>query len=140
MFMPSSRPKGGIHGLAAPESRRRMHAYIAEVSRHLECPVIEVGGVEDHVHILARLGKTVSVSVWIKEVKRVSSIFGKEFHGDFAWQAGYAAFSVDSTNLNKIANYVRNQEEHHHTVSFQDELRAVLTEHGVEWNEQYLWD
>ena len=58
----------------------------------------------------------------------------------FAWQAGYAAFSVSQSNIDVVANYIAKQEEHHRKVSFQDELRALLKRHGVEFDERYVWD
>ncbi|MFI5386862.1 MAG: transposase [Fimbriimonadales bacterium] len=94
----------------------------------------------DHVHALARLSRTLSTSEWIKEVKRVSSGMAKPFLPGFAWQGGYAVFSVDKTSLDRIASYVRNQEEHHQKFSFQDELRKLMVEHGIEWDERYVWD
>ena len=78
--------------LSDPEFRARVHAYIAEVSNRLKCPAIEVGGTEDHVHVLARFGKGITISDWLKETKRVSSVFIKETYPSFAWQAGYGSF------------------------------------------------
>ena len=126
--------------LQDPVFRAEMHAYIAAVSRNLDCPTLIVGGPTDHIHALARFGKGIAMSAWIKEVKRVSSGFGKKGVPDFAWQAGYGLFSVEFSRLEQMKNYIRNQEEHHRKVSFQDELRQLLREAGVEWDEQYLWD
>lgn len=120
--------------------REEVQAFIGGATRTLGCPPVAVGGVEDHVHLLVRFSRTASVSDWIKEVKRASSHFAKERVRDFAWQAGYAAFSVDPTSIERVAAYVRGQETHHRKTSFQDELRQLLAEHGVEWDEQYLWD
>jgi REP element-mobilizing transposase RayT len=126
--------------LADPACRQEMHAYIGGVSKKLECPPIVTGGVEDHVHCLFHLGRTVSIADWIKEVKRVSSTFGKRWDPGFSWQAGYGAFSVDPLNLDRVANYIRRQEEHHRTESFQEEFLRLLEEHGLEWDERYVWD
>ena len=110
------------------------------MSNRLDCPALEVGGVADHVHLLVRLGRTITIADWMKETKRVSSSFMKETNSDFAWQAGYGAFSVSTTNLDKVVNYIRHQEEHHREISFQDEFRQLLREHGMEWDEKYVWD
>lgn len=126
--------------LADVETRQRLFAFLAGASRTLDCPTIIVGGFEDHVHILARFGRKIAVSDWLKELKRTSSIEAKKMVPRFAWQAGYGVFSVDSIRLNTVAEYIRNQEEHHRTVSFQDEFRALLREHDLEWDERYLWD
>ena len=103
----------------------------------------QLGGVEDHVHLVARFGRTIAQADWVKELKRVSSRWLKEQSGslcDFAWQGGYADFSVSQSNLSQVKDYVANQEEHHHKRSFKDELRMLLSRHEVEWDERYVWD
>jgi REP element-mobilizing transposase RayT len=102
--------------------------------------VIEVGGVEDHVHILFRLARTQNIADWMREVKRASSSHIKTKVPGFSWQSGYAAFSVDPTRLAQIATYVRDQEAHHRKLSFQQEFRVLLTEHSIVWDERYVWD
>jgi REP element-mobilizing transposase RayT len=123
--------------------RQTLHTYLGAVSNRLDCPAIQVGGVEDHVHLVARMGRTITQSEWVKELKRVSNQWLKtqdQSFADFAWQGGYAAFSVSQSNLERVRAYVARQEEHHRKVSFQDELRALLRKHGVEWDERYVWD
>jgi putative transposase len=126
--------------LSDEEFRSEMHRYIGGVTKTLKCPPFVIGGVEDHVHALVTLDRTISLADWVKEVKRVSSIFGKDRQQDFAWQSGYAAFSVGQEGLDRVASYVLHQEEHHRKVSFQDELRSLLAEHNVKWDETYIWD
>ncbi|HUE71793.1 MAG TPA: IS200/IS605 family transposase [Pirellulaceae bacterium] len=123
--------------------RERLHAEIGEISKRLGCPPILTGGVEDHVHLLARFGRTVTQAEWVKEIKRVSNLWLKEQQpklSDFEWQGGYATFSVSKSNLPEVERYIANQEEHHRRMTFQDELRAFLQKHEVEWDERYLWD
>jgi hypothetical protein len=60
--------------------------------------------------------------------------------GRFEWQRGYAAFTVSASQLEKVRRYVRNQEQHHRRVTFQEEFRALLDKHGIEYDERYLWD
>ena len=79
----------------------------------------------------------------MKELKRVSNVWLKERGRDFAdfeWQGGYAAFSVSQSNLEKVKLYIAAQQEHHQKVKFQDELRALLRKHEIEWDEKYVWD
>ncbi len=92
--------------------------------------------------MLARLGRTIALADWIKELKRVSSVWIKEAHCKrlFQWQGGYAAFSVSASNLERVKKYIERQEQHHHKVSFQDELRALFRKHKMEWDERYVWD
>ena len=59
---------------------------------------------------------------------------------EFAWQAGYAAFSVSVSNLGQVKRYIHDQARHHRKLSFQDEFRALLQKHGLEWDERYVWD
>ena len=123
--------------------RESLHAYLGEISNRLGCPPILVGGVEDHVHMLARFGRTITQAEWVKEIKRVSNQWlkghGAEF-ADFEWQGCYADFSVSQSNLEKVNEYIARQEEHHRKMTFQDELRTLLRKHQVEWDERYAWD
>ena len=89
--------------------RQEVQAFVGGATTTLHCPVIAVGGVEDHIHLLVPFSRTTSVSDWIKEVKRTSSHFAKERVREFAWQAGYAAFSVDPMSIERIEANVRRQ-------------------------------
>jgi len=123
--------------------REKLHAELGGISKKLECPPLLIGGVEDHVHLLCRLGRTITQSEWVKEIKRVSNIWLKEQgreYADFEWQGGYSDFSVSKSNVEQVQKYIANQEEHHQKVSFQDELRRLLHKHGVEFDERYLWN
>lgn len=101
-----------------------------------------MGGVADHVHLLARFGRTITQADWIKELKRVSNLWLKDEGGlaGFAWQAGYADFSVSQSNVSEVRRYIANQERLHRTMTFQDEVRALLRKHEIEWDERYIWD
>jgi REP element-mobilizing transposase RayT len=121
--------------------RESVHAYLGAISKRLDCAPIMVGGVADHVHLLARFGRTITQAEWVKELKRVSNEWiQKEGIVDFQWQAGYADFSVSRSNLQQVQAYIAGQEEHHKRISFQDELRALLRKNQMEWDERYLWD
>jgi len=117
-----------------------MHAFLGGISKQLDCAPLAIGGVEDHVHFLIRLGKTVSQSDWVKEVKRVSSKWGKQRVSDFGWQNDYGAFSVSHSEVDAVRRYVTTQEEHHRRVSFKEEFLALLKEHGLDWDERYVWE
>ncbi len=132
--------KNRIVYLEEKEVRQNLHAYMGGVSREFGCPPELVGGVEDHVHVLARLGRTTAIADWVKELKRVSSLWMKGHRPDFSWQSGYAAFSVGQAQLPAVRAYVASQEEHHKTRSFQDEFRDLLLEHSLNWDERYVWD
>jgi REP element-mobilizing transposase RayT len=122
--------------------RTELHAFLGGTSKTLECPSLIVGGFEDHVHLLARFGRTITQAERVKELKRVSNIWLQEKGGlaGFEWQAGYADFSVSQSNLKQVERYIANQEQHHRKLSFQDEVRALLTKHELKWDERYIWD
>ena len=102
------------------DMRATLHSQIGGISKTLGCAPILTGGVEDHVHLPARFGRTITQSEWIKELKRVSNLWLKKEYAlsDFEWQGGYADFSVSESNLEQVKSYVANQEEHHHKVGF----------------------
>ena len=123
--------------------RSDMHAYVAQVLRQQNCETLIVNGVEDHVHALFALSRTRSLASVVKEIKRTSSGFAKELSqrlAKFHWQSGYGAFSVSQSNLEQVIRYIENQEEHHQSVTFQDEYRALLKAYRIEYDERYIWD
>ena len=129
--------------LQNPDIRAEMHKQLGGTSKTLTCPPIVVGGIEDHVHILARQSKTISLAEWIKELKRVTSIWIKDRDPSlkrFAWQAGYGAFSVSQSEVNRVVDYIRNQEEHHRRFDFKAEFRKLLERYEIEFDERYVWD
>lgn len=121
--------------------RTELHKQLGGISKTLECPPLLVGGAEDHVHLLSRFGRKITQADWVKELKRVSNLWLKEEFGlaDFAWQGGYADFSVSVSNLDQVRRYIANQEKHHRKTSFQDEVRGLLRKHQIEWDERYIW-
>ena len=135
--------KGRLPLLRNQTVREALHAYLGGISNRLDCPPAMVGGVEDHIHLLARLSRTVTQAEWVKELKRVSSLWlkeqGPEFAG-FQWQGGYAVFSVSQSNLDAVTRYIAEQEEHHRRMSFQDEVRVLLKRHHLEYDERYVWE
>ena len=129
--------------LATPVMQKKTFAQLAVISANLDCPALLVGGQPDHIHLLGRLGRTISQAEWAKEVKRVSSIWVGEqgaAYADFAWQAGYGTFSVSHSNLNAVKKYILDQDNHHKKITFQDEYRALLKKHQIEYDERYVWD
>jgi putative transposase len=129
--------------LADTVIRAEMHAYLSHVLRAHDCETRIVGGVDDHVHALFALSPTQAPANVIKEIKRTSSSWIKQTSRKFSrfyWQGGYAAFSVSQSRLDAVITYIENQEEHHKRVTFQDEYRAFLEAHAVDYDERYIWD
>ncbi|MCX6884267.1 MAG: transposase [Verrucomicrobia bacterium] len=125
------------------EVRGSLHAYLGSVSGELGCNPLITGGVEDHIHMLARLGREMTQAGWVKELKRISSIWVKRVGSDYAtfeWQSGYGAFSVSQSNVGAVCQYIANQIEHHRTMSFKEEFLVLLKRHELPFDERYLWD
>jgi REP element-mobilizing transposase RayT len=123
--------------------RQDVHNCLGRIAKEHGCEPLIVGGVADHVHILCGLGKTISQADLVKELKRVSSLWVKERDSrlnEFNWQGGYGAFSIDTYGIERVRHYIAKQEQHHEKMSFQDEFRALLKEHGIECEEKYIWD
>jgi len=123
--------------------RPDLHAYLAVVFKNLNCPVLILNSVEDHIHILFFLHRTISLSAVVEDVKKSSSKWLKTqaaYLALFTWQAGYGAFSVSQSNVPNVSQYISRQAEHHKKISFQDELRALLVKNELDFDERYLWD
>jgi REP element-mobilizing transposase RayT len=129
--------------LRAPHVRDVMAGYLAGTLKNLKCSSITLGVVEDHVHILCNLSRTITIAQLVEQVKKSSSARIKEegpAWSDFHWQNGYGAFSVSQSNVAEVRRYIENQEERHRTHTFQEELRLFLKRHGLEFDERYVWD
>ena len=126
--------------------RDELHRYLGGISARLDCPTLIVGGVADHVHILMRLARTITLADWVKEMKRTSTVWLIEqarrdpMLAKFHWQSGYGVFSVSESKTDDVRAYIANQEEHHAKHTFQDEYRRFLQAHRIEWDECYVWD
>ena len=97
-----------------------------------------INGVEDHLHIVTHIHPTVALASLVKDIKLASSAFIKEkkLFSDFdGWQDGYAAFTYSIEAKDNLIEYVKNQEEHHKTKSFREEL---IQQHQIEFDEKYL--
>jgi REP element-mobilizing transposase RayT len=126
-----------------PEVEGKLYAYLAAVCRSCGCPSVLIGGTQDHVHILSALSRTATVAELLEQIKKSSSKWiktkGPEYR-PFAWQGGYAAFSIGQSNVEAVKQYIARQREHHRAVSFQEELLRFLTKYRVAYDERYLWD
>jgi putative transposase len=123
--------------------QERLYEYIGGILRGKKGHLIEIGGVEDHVHILAGLSPSLAVSDVIRDVKAASSKWVKEERETeaFEWQKkGFGAFSVSYDRVEAIRNYIRNQREHHQTKTFQEEYIDFLKRHGIEFQLEYLFE
>jgi putative transposase len=129
--------------LRDPALREEMHLYLGDILSTLNCQPIIIGGVDDHVHLLCALAHTCTAADMLKEVKRGSSLWiktkGRHLQ-EFSWQNGYGIFSIGFSQVPGVKDYIACQEEHHRTISYQDEVRALLLEYQVDYDEQFVWD
>jgi len=121
--------------------RSGLHAYLATVARDAGCECYRAGGVADHVHLAVRLHPTKSLAKFVGEVKTSSSRWLKTQGVErFAWQRGYAAFSVSPADAGALIRYIEGQEAHHRKRGFQEEMRAFFEKYHVAFDERYVWD
>ncbi|MBB3206609.1 REP element-mobilizing transposase RayT [Rhodopirellula rubra] len=134
--------KGRKPFLKSDVQRERLHAYLSGICKNQNSPAIVIGGVEDHVHLLCRLGKTIEIAKLARNLKSDSSEWVKKDLSikNFYWQTGYGAFSVSPSHIAALTKYIENQGEHHRKESFQIEFRRLCAKYGVEIDERYVWD
>ncbi len=114
-------------------TKQKLWTYIEGIAREYGVDVIEIGGGEDHVHVLLALPPKISLANIVRAMKANSSKWMNETGHFFAWQQGYAAFSVSVSSLDAVRAYIRTQEEHHRRRDFQAEYCALLKKHGIEF-------
>jgi putative transposase len=123
--------------------RAELHPYIGGIILDAGGKPIEVGGVDDHVHILAKLPATIAVADALRLIKANTSKWVGErpdLARTFAWQTGYAAFTVSKSQVVVVRKYIRNQEQHHRKKTFKQELVSLLDKREIEYDRRYLWD
>ena len=116
--------------------------YIAGIIANKDGQALEIGGVEDHIHLLTSCSPRIALADFIRDVKANSSKWLREERGRelFQWQTGYSAFTVSGSQVKIVRRYVRNQVEHHRKQSFEEEYRTLLLRHGIKFDERYLFD
>jgi len=126
-----------------PDLCRRIYGYIKGVVAQCNGRVLAIGGTADHAHMLLELPGQISIAEAMRLVKTNSSKWIHETfptHTSFAWQTGYAAFTVSLSAVDDVVRYIENQDRHHRTRSFDDEFREFLRRHGVELVESVQQD
>ena len=124
-----------------PELQTRLYEYIGGIVRGEKGTLIAIGGIPDHIHLLASFPPTTCVADMSRRIKANSSKWVHEnLRGmqAFAWQSGYAAFTVSQSTLGDVEAYILNQQTHHAKLSFKDELLAFLQRHGIPYDERYV--
>ena len=128
--------------LITPNLQERLWPFMGGIAREQGFKALAIGGVEDHVHLLLSLSATIPISKAIQMVKGTSSKWVHDTfpkHDLFAWQEGYGAFSIGVSQMEATTAYIRSQPVHHRKKTFQEEFRAFLKKHGIEYDERYVW-
>src|SRR5262245_39048170 len=129
--------------MIAPDLTADLYPYMAGIVRQKRATLLALGGMPDHVHALIRLKADLSLSDTVRALKAGSSKWIHEKKNpipDFAWQEGYAAFSVSPSREAAVKSYILNQEAHHRRASFEEEIVDLLEKHGIEYDPKYLFD
>jgi REP element-mobilizing transposase RayT len=112
---------------------------MAGICKHQQMAAIAIGGTDDHSHVLFHLPKTLALSKAVQTLKVNSSRWMSEHGMRFAWQEGYGAFSVSVSNTPAVANYIRNQEDHHRKITFEEEYLTLLKKHEIPFDPKYVF-
>ncbi|MDG4651191.1 IS200/IS605 family transposase [Chryseobacterium arthrosphaerae] len=150
--MPQSLVKNYVHIVFSTKYRndfideeieQELYSYIAVLCRDFECRALQIGGTDNHIHILCRLSQKIPLMKLVQEVKAHSSKWiktkGKKYE-NFFWQDGYGAFSVSEKDVQMITNYIKKQRQHHQKQDFKNELIGILEKHKMDYDEKFLWD
>ena len=122
--------------------QQRLWPYLGGIARDNKMTAIEIGGVQDHIHMLLSLPSSMPIAKALQLIKGGSSKWVHDTFPDqrlFGWQTKYGSFSVSVSQLDKIIAYIRSQPEHHR-MTFQEEFVALLKKHHIQYDERYLWD
>ncbi|MGE0607476.1 MAG: IS200/IS605 family transposase [Pirellulales bacterium] len=150
--MSQSLSKIYIHSVFSTKNRERrlsaairpdLHRYMGGILNDIGCVPVEINTEPDHAHLLFLLGRTNTASDVVGQVKKGSTNWLQLQHPDLAefhWQNGYGAFSVSQSNVPDVRKYIGRQAEHHAHRGFQEEFRALLVRHEIEYDERYVWD
>ena len=120
-----------------------LYGYIGGIVRDQKGTLLKIGGVDDHVHLLAKLSPTIAISDALRTIKANSSKWINEradVSRKFEWQSGYAAFSVSESQVSAVAHYIANQAEHHRKMTFQEEFLAIMEKHNIEYEMKYVFE
>lgn len=130
-------------GLLEDRNREETHRYICGIARSLDCMILVINSVSDHIHFLVQVKPAMAVSEFVGKIKANSSRWIKnqfDLPFGFQWQGGFSSFTVSPSSVDQVRRYIENQQEHHKTVSFADELKKFLDKHGIHYDPEYYLD
>lgn len=130
------------HPLITDDVKSRLYDYIGGTIRKQRGIALAINGMSDHVHVLAKLRPDKALSAVLRDLKANSSGWMHDVFPrlrDFSWQNGYGAFTVSASQIEKVREYIANQEKHHQKIgSFRDEFIKLLRANDIDFEEKYL--
>ncbi|MBM4103223.1 MAG: IS200/IS605 family transposase [Planctomycetes bacterium] len=130
-------------GIIEDRFRNETHRYLCGIAQSQESVILVINSVSDHIHLLAKIKPALAVSDFVGKLKANSSRWLKERFDlplGYQWQNGFSSFTVSESSVNRVRQYIENQQEHHKIVSFADELKSFLERHGIDYDPQHYLD
>jgi len=129
--------------MISPELKEHLYKYISGILSEKKHKLYIINGISDHIHMLIGMRADCNLSVLVKEIKGSSSLHinkNRLTPNEFHWQTGYGAFSVSTSQKDKVIHYIENQKTHHEHTTFEDEFMKLLEAHGIEYDKKYVFD
>jgi putative transposase len=124
-----------------PDIEQRIWAYLGGIAKQNKMKPLEIGGMDDHVHVLLGAPAVLAPAKIAQLIKGGSSVWVHETFPQmkgFGWQDGYGVFAVSKSNVPSVSEYIQGQREHHRAKSFQEKYRELLKRHEIEFDERYI--
>lgn len=128
--------------IITPKHQPRLYEYIGGIVRKQGGITLAINGMEDHVHLFAKLRQDKTLSDMIRDFKSHSSGWMHKVFPDlkdFTWQSGYGAFTVSASQAASVKKYIDEQKQHHKKRTFEKEFVSFLRANEIEFEERYLW-
>jgi REP element-mobilizing transposase RayT len=123
------------------KNKRQLYFYMWGIIGKMNCHLYWMNGIPNHIHLLVDIDSSICIAKFVQELKRASSVWLKSQKQLFphfeGWGHEYCAFSKGYSDIDTVINYIRNQEKHHHIVTYEDEMTTLLAQVGMEWVAEY---
>lgn len=123
------------HPLLTDDIRQKVFHHIRHNAREKGIFIDHISGYVDHVHCLISLGSDQTIEKIMQLIKGESSFWINKnalSQEKFAWQDDYFVVSVSENVVDNVREYIKNQEVHHRTKSFDDEFETFLKRAGFQ--------
>ena len=118
--------------------RKDLYRYMWSEIEAMNCRLLRIGGIDNHIHLLVDLSSSISLADFMKRLKQQSSVWAKTKFSLFeGWSREYAAFSCSFSERDRIIEYIKSQEEHHRKKTFEEEIDAIFAAYGFQFNHEW---